>query len=593
MSGFSDAFDQVHPDFVDLLFRLDLLPTDEGTGFSEANLARTIFLAIELADPYEQALLVSRIITDEEMAAERLRDREVQDTTHRVVLGRAERRVALREDPSEPTPGRGNGKECLICSEDAHVQAPCGCNYCLYCYREAIRVGLRSQEEFPPKCCQPFSEEAIRLARSPALIHLFRQMQEEADAPIIDRLYCFDPNCAAFIPPHRNGDCLLCDSHTCTDCGGQAHQGRRCERGDAEEDVWATMDANRSVNCPGCARMITLAEACNHMTCPCGQEFCFICGEAWKTCNCPNYGGFERMVRMERRPGLKPQRYRRRVRHTEETAANATDPLKIPQLRPMPGEEERVPVSSGTRQRVIRPLRLPGPERRPQERQPREHGEGERREGHRHHHRHGHRHGHHRERNHGVLQAPPIFGPAQDPVRFQPHDVAEVRRGVPYDPRPVQPRMPEIPVVPGVPAMDRVRDNGPPDMLHTDMEQVRRGAISRQGGQRAQGGQGAQRPQRRIVGIEDFILDNGFNVYGGQYDMNGAVNTMAQIQIRGQQPQAPAVMPNRVASHTPLGTYYPSLRNADSALVVRFMADEHDGLQIFVNGRPYPHCHGH
>ncbi|KAF4948891.1 hypothetical protein FGADI_9175 [Fusarium gaditjirri] len=404
MSDVSDALDRVHPDFLDLLIRRELLPPEGEDVFSEPYLARLIFMALELAEDDEQAFLVGRIITDEDSAFERLRSPEVRNTNHRVVLDRTERRIAFREAANDPAPQQGNGEDCIICAEDAHLTALCGHNYCLPCYREAIRVGLRSQEEFPPRCCEPMTEEGVALARAPALVHLFRQMQEEADVPIHDRLYCHDGNCAAFIPPDRNGHCLLCDTHTCRDCGERGHPGQPCREGAAEEDVWATMDENRTVNCPGCGRMIELAEACNHMTCPCGQQFCFICGREWRTCGCPVYGGFHLMVPMRDRPGRKPAQYRRRPHPTEGEADRADGALRIPQLRPIQGEEERVPPRVGGPRKVIRPLVLPPPveQQEPQEQRRHEEHHGRAHHGRENHERerqHGERH-HHRERRH-------------------------------------------------------------------------------------------------------------------------------------------------------------------------------------------------
>ncbi|OBS19731.1 hypothetical protein FPOA_11455 [Fusarium poae] len=355
----SDIFHQVHPDLVDLLTRLDLLSTEERNELSEASLARTIILALELADPEEQALLVSRIMPEDELAAQRLRSPEVQDTSHRVVLDREERRAAFIPDPSEPEP-ESNGQDCIICTERAHVRAPCGCNYCLSCYREALRIGFRSQDDFPPRCCQPFDEEAVALARSPALVHLFRQMDEERQVSIPDRIYCHDGNCAAFIPPDRKGHCLICHDRTCLDCGARRHSGQPCAEEGVVEDVWATMDATRTVNCPRCGRMIQLLEACNHITCRCYYEFCYLCGTKWKGCTCPQHNGFESMVPMRDRPGIKPPQFRRQIRRTDALASQdvGTGSLRIPQLRPNPGEEERRHNTSASR-RVIRPLVLP------------------------------------------------------------------------------------------------------------------------------------------------------------------------------------------------------------------------------------------
>ncbi|RKK92936.1 hypothetical protein BFJ71_g9928 [Fusarium oxysporum] len=446
MSDVSDALDRVHPDFLDLLIRHELLPPEGDDGFSEPYLARLISIALELAEDDEQAFLVGRIITEEELAFERLRSPEVRNTNHRIVLDRTERRIVFREAANDPAPEQGNGEDCMICGDDAHFRALCGHNYCLPCYREAIRVGLRSQEEFPPRCCEPITEEGVALARAPALVHLFRQMREEADVPIHDRLYCHDGNCAAFIPPDRNGHCLLCDTHTCRDCGERGHPGQPCREGAAEEDVWATMDENRTVNCPGCGRMIELAEACNHMTCPCGQEFCFICGRVWHTCNCPVYGGFHVMVPMRDRPGRKPEQYRRRPHPTEGAAADRADgALRIPQLRPMQGEEERVPPRVGGPRRVIRPLVLPPPEepQEPQEQRRRgEHYEQEHQHGERHHH--GERR-YHDERNQDAYE------------RERNRRRAERRADVPMEPRRVDPLMVGRP--PDAPRLRRVSRN--------------------------------------------------------------------------------------------------------------------------------------
>ncbi|CAF3528453.1 unnamed protein product [Fusarium graminearum] len=356
-----DMIGIAHPDLIDLLFRFDLQPNENLSQVSEPDLARRILLAIELADADEQVSLISRFIPEEELAAERLGTAVVQKTSHRIILDPAERKIALNEDPSGPEP-KENGEDCIACAESAHGRAPCGCNYCVTCYRQIIRIGLRSQEEFPPKCCKPFDERAVALSGSPALVHLFRQMQEEVKLPIPDRVYCYQGNCAAFIPPDLKGRCPICPYKTCVDCGEKAHDGWPCAEGDALEDVWATMDANKSVNCPDCGRMIQLSEACNHMTCPCGGEFCFLCGVKRRRCSCPPYKNFHLMVPMKDRPGVKPPQFRRPPRTDVPTGQGGgdTEPLKIPQLRPKPGEKERTPRSSAyALGRVIRPLLLP------------------------------------------------------------------------------------------------------------------------------------------------------------------------------------------------------------------------------------------
>ncbi|EEU48218.1 uncharacterized protein NECHADRAFT_75577 [Fusarium vanettenii 77-13-4] len=370
-----DAFDRVHPDLIDLMLRVNIDPPIDPP--SEDAMARSIYLAIQMADELEQVDLVERIIPEEELAAERLAEGDFLNLDHRITLDEVERLAALRATP-EPERQverlRGNLGECIICGEGGHVRVPCNCVYCYPCLRELIRRGLAGLTEFPPRCCVHFREETIRLAQRPALVHLFRQLEEESEVPLPDRLYCHDPHCAAFIPLDCHGECLICEQLTCQRCGGRNHGRRRCDEGEIGEDLCVA----------------------------CRAEFCLICGERWKSCDCELYGGHNHMVPMRRRPGRKPERYRRAPRNVE-----AVEPaLRIPQLRPRYGEEDRGPRVTGVRRRTRRLERLPMREHEHRERNDAEPGPAH--EHHRRHHGHrereeehagpAHRHHHHRHR---------------------------------------------------------------------------------------------------------------------------------------------------------------------------------------------------
>mmetsp|Transcript_10990 Transcript_10990/g.24528 ORF Transcript_10990/g.24528 Transcript_10990/m.24528 type:complete len:372 (-) Transcript_10990:260-1375(-) len=47
--------------------------------------------------------------------------------------------------------------------------------------------------------------------------------------------------------------------------------------------------------CPGCATITSKIEGCNHITCPCGHEWCFVCGAKWNrlhySCRPPSQTG--------------------------------------------------------------------------------------------------------------------------------------------------------------------------------------------------------------------------------------------------------------------------------------------------------------
>ena len=42
--------------------------------------------------------------------------------------------------------------------------------------------------------------------------------------------------------------------------------------------------------CGKCGAWIEKMKGCNHITCKCSNEFCYLCGLKWKTCKCQLYG---------------------------------------------------------------------------------------------------------------------------------------------------------------------------------------------------------------------------------------------------------------------------------------------------------------
>lgn len=46
----------------------------------------------------------------------------------------------------------------------------------------------------------------------------------------------------------------------------------------AEEEGWK--------RCFVCHALVEHRDACQHMTCRCGAQFCYVCGQRWRTCNC-------------------------------------------------------------------------------------------------------------------------------------------------------------------------------------------------------------------------------------------------------------------------------------------------------------------
>ncbi|KAL7787823.1 hypothetical protein V8C37DRAFT_411937 [Trichoderma ceciliae] len=344
--------EQLHPVLLHLVMRMDVMPPGDRASITEAELAHAVSLAISMMPDDEQAYLVSRILTDDEIAEERLNSQEALDLRRRINLSADERRFLLRASP-EPEEYEGDDGEdienpCIVCSGRGDITVSCGCHYCAHCLRANIRTGLRSEMDFPPRCCRPFGEAIIRRAQRPALVHLFRQLSAEYAVPADLRIYCHDAGCSSFIPPAAIVDapddeddatavgmCPSCGKETCAQCGSRSHRGLPCREEEDEEALWDMMDDQGLVHCPACGIVMALRDGCNHMTCLCNVEFCYLCGLPWRTCSCPLYGSFHLLVPVRQRPGRRPVARGGRTHLVGGTEGM----LRIPQLRYDPDDE--------------------------------------------------------------------------------------------------------------------------------------------------------------------------------------------------------------------------------------------------------------
>ncbi|ORY66254.1 uncharacterized protein BCR38DRAFT_408212 [Pseudomassariella vexata] len=185
--------------------------------------------------------------------------------------------------------------ECVSCLDDftakEMVKAPCH-SYCHDCFARLITAACENEQQWPPKCCLNDIPEGIVLSNtSTELRARYRERAEEWNIPVSDRIYCHQPDCSLWIQPIRIdqvsslGTCA--NGHrTCTICHGPQHDEADCPQDRdlirteelAEEEGWR--------RCHLCHAFIEHREACQHMTCRCGAEFCYVCGAIWRSCAC-------------------------------------------------------------------------------------------------------------------------------------------------------------------------------------------------------------------------------------------------------------------------------------------------------------------
>lgn len=220
-------------------------------------------------------------------------------------------------------------KACFVCDDDDSqvecIELACGEHaLCVDCLRHAATSAVGDESVYPISCADPpycppvpdWEIERILSAGSDShrlLLERYQAKVEEYSTPAAFRTYCASKDCQSaqgqtrFLDAQIVGDdtaviCPDCSCVTCRRCKelvvpGQAHV---CNTDKHDAFIRAfvkSLPQNQQwlwQKCPHCNTWVEKTEACNHMTCRCGGEFCLVCGRKWTglaSCvhGCPKY----------------------------------------------------------------------------------------------------------------------------------------------------------------------------------------------------------------------------------------------------------------------------------------------------------------
>ncbi|KAI1451275.1 hypothetical protein F4805DRAFT_471781 [Annulohypoxylon moriforme] len=238
--------------------------------------------------------------------------------------------------------------ECVSCLDDFNpkemVKAPCH-SYCKPCFLRLISTACQNEQQWPPKCClNNIPKKTIIININDELKKTYRNRAAEWDIPVSERVYCSHAGCNVWIrPDHINraqsiGRCSA-GHWTCIICRGPQHEGNRCPQ---DRDMMMTdelAEAEGWKRCHGCHAYVEHREACQHMTCRCGAEFCYVCGARWRTCSC----SMEQLAAVKR--AAEERRQARRDREASEArrtrAREAREEAELQEILRMIEEMER------------------------------------------------------------------------------------------------------------------------------------------------------------------------------------------------------------------------------------------------------------
>ncbi|KAI7347763.1 hypothetical protein KC354_g13846 [Hortaea werneckii] len=198
---------------------------------------------------------------------------------------------------SRPRKEKPKTGHCIACGDDKDffdvARVPCKNKheYCRECLAELFRLSLTDESLFPPRCDgTEIPLNYVRIFLPPDLAKDFEIKYPELSTA--NRVYCHDPSCAAWIPKSLINDdtnistCPKCDKTTCAMCKAPSHSGD-CPEDEALQQLINIANAEEWQRCSECKRFVELNTGCNHISCRCGFQFCYVCGARWKTCDCP------------------------------------------------------------------------------------------------------------------------------------------------------------------------------------------------------------------------------------------------------------------------------------------------------------------
>ncbi|EGX95839.1 IBR finger domain protein [Cordyceps militaris CM01] len=184
---------------------------------------------------------------------------------------------------------------CAAChevqDEKLATRVPCGHAYCPDCLTSLFEGATTDESLFPPRCCrQPIPLDAAKSWLPRGLITEFERKQLEFTTA--NRTYCSNTKCSLFIPPKDiasdRAHCQSCNEWTCTICKSAQHNDM-CPDDPSKAEFVALKEENAWQQCFGCKNLVGLTSGCNHVTCRCGKQFCYECGDEWRTCSCEQW----------------------------------------------------------------------------------------------------------------------------------------------------------------------------------------------------------------------------------------------------------------------------------------------------------------
>ena len=201
--------------------------------------------------------------------------------------------------------------DCQICAETKKIEADCitlECDhrFCRECLRNDIKTKmadnrLKTKDITCFTCKTPIDYLMIQNALNYEEFKKFdRQYLAFNPSEFLKKdevcVKCPSGNCPNFVILSKQFNvthhtCEVCQLFFCVRGCPKPHQGKTCEQQKLAEDnvrndqLFDDMTRNQNLKrCQQCGATVERNGGCNHMTCRCGYQFCYVCAARWHSC---------------------------------------------------------------------------------------------------------------------------------------------------------------------------------------------------------------------------------------------------------------------------------------------------------------------
>ena len=188
-------------------------------------------------------------------------------------------------------------KECEVCNEiftvnEINKLEKCGHSFCLSCWYDSLSVKIKENKLSSIKCLDYNCEEKIPdyfivniLKSDKNLLKIYQRYKLELEV-LADpnKKLCPYPNCDSYLELKKihNKDVTCSNNHTfCFLCLKLPHGNLPCNGSDLDKSVIEFAKNNFVKKCPKCQIIIEKNKGCNHITCKCGYQWCWLCNEQY------------------------------------------------------------------------------------------------------------------------------------------------------------------------------------------------------------------------------------------------------------------------------------------------------------------------